>query len=136
MATASSQQPNSNAAITATEKTVLWVEAVVRWAKDDFAEIRLLPDLERGNALTQIQRGDLIQVRIDLRHVDWVPCRYGHITGWLNIRHVRLIQTGAPPTKEVVHIDTASPHIDSKSDGNVKGKKRNIIQRLVSFFTS
>jgi hypothetical protein len=130
MATVSPSQSEITLTSTTPEKTILWIEAIVRWAHPDGANVRLLPDVERGNSLLQIHRGDMIQVRTDLKHNDWVPCRVGHVTGWLNISDVKLIQTGAPPTKEVVRLQTPPPQaIDVETQ-----RKATLIQKLIRFF--
>ena len=134
MTTTTPQQPNIDASVT--EKAVLWIDAVVRWTRDEAADIRLLPDNERGSVLTQVRRGDPVQVRTDLNHVDWVPCRYGHVTGWLNIRQVKLTQTSVSPTKEVVRLETKPRPSGQTPQRRGQNEKVSIIQRIVRFLTS
>jgi hypothetical protein len=138
MVSTASPQSDTNPVGIVTEKTVFWAETIVRWTRNTAADVRVEPTDERGAVLAQIHRGDMIQVRTDIKRGDWVPCRAGHVTGWLNTQEVKLIRTGMSPTKEVIYVQSPSV-TESASNGNgVEAKnqnKSNLIQRLIKFFT-
>ncbi|MDQ7025317.1 MAG: hypothetical protein Q9P44_07130 [Anaerolineae bacterium] len=133
MVTTSSPQSKTNPNGTATEKTTYWVETIVRWTRGATIGIRLEPSAESGKILSHIHRGDLIQVQTDFKRGHWVPCRAGHITGWLNTKDVKLIRTGASPITDAVYV--AIPSATKTSTHSKKRKQRtNLIQRLIKFF--
>lgn len=133
MVTTSSPQSNTNSHGATTEKTVYWVETIVRWTRGVTIGVRPEPSGERGEILSPIHRGDLIQVRTDLKRGHWVPCRAGHIAGWLNTKDVKLIRTGASPIKDVVYIATP-PETQSATRNGISKQRTNLIQRLIKFF--
>jgi hypothetical protein len=138
MVTTSSPQSDTNPIGVVTEKTVFWAETIVRWTRGTAADIRVEPTAERGAVLAQIHRGDMIQVRTDIKRDEWVPCRAGHVTGWLNTQEVKLIRTGMSPTKEVIYVQSP-PIAENTRNGNggeaQNQHKSNLIQRLIKFFT-
>lgn len=128
MVATSSPQPNISRA--RTETTVYWAETIVRWTRGEATDIFVEPK-ETGTILTQIHRGDLLQVRTDMKRGDWVPCRTGHITGWLNTQEVKLIRTGTSPLVEVVRVEPPQPTLEELE---AKKRKTGLIQRLIKFF--
>ena len=138
MVSTASPQSDTDQIGVVTEKTVYWAETIVRWTRGVAADIRVEPTIERGTVLTQIHRGDMIQVRTDIKRGDWVPCRAGHMTGWLNTQEVKLIRTGMSPTKEVIYVEpppVAEPLTNGSSVDTTKFHRISLIQRLIKFFT-
>jgi hypothetical protein len=133
MVTASSPQSNTGNNGAVTEKTVYWTETIVRWTRGESALIRVEPTENGSQALLDVHRGDMIHVRTDIKRGEWVPCRAGHVTGWLNTAEVKLIRTGSTPTEEVVYVQSPPMSQNSVHDDSKK-HRTTLIQRLIKFF--
>ena len=135
MVTASSPQSNTNNNGAVTEKTVYWTETIVRWTRGEAALVQVEPTETDSQALVKVHRGDMIHVRTDIKRGEWVPCRAGHVTGWLNTGEVKLIRTGSMPTEEVIYVQ--SPPITQTAPAvheDTRKQRTTLIQRLIKFF--
>lgn len=130
--------PQSEVSRPPSERTVFWAETIVRWTRTSATDIYSEP-IETAEIVTQIHRGDMLQVRTDIKRGSWVPCRTGHITGWLNTQEVKLIRTGTGPLVDVVRIEPkptqpAQPAPKPKEDPETRKRKTGLVQRLITFF--
>jgi hypothetical protein len=136
-------QANNGAENKKDVKTVEWRAAIVRYTRDSYSCIRLFPDETRGQVLTQIYRGDMIQVCMNFQKDRWRVCRSGHVMGWLDMSDVKLLMREKQPDPineepiRPIQPIAAQSSIETQETlaAHTSAERRSLVQRLIGFFS-
>jgi hypothetical protein len=111
----------------------------------------MFPSEECRESLTQIFKGDFVQVSPRHRSEYWGLCRAGHMMGWVNLNDIKFIVQRQQhyeamrhePEPQVVHAQAAHPVVHAKPAQQFaepepvqeeRPSKRALVSRLIGFF--
>lgn len=139
MATSSFEpETNSyNAPTIPSHNNIDWADAVVKWTRAASIDILLFPSEDCAESLTQVFKGDFVQVSPKHRSEHWCLCRAGHMMGWVDLNDVKFIipnqhHEAAKPEPQVY--ETAQVRQAVAAPPAEPPAKRALVSRLIGFF--
>lgn len=110
-----------NAPTMPSHSNIDWADAVVKWTRDAYIDVLMFPGDDCDESLTQVFKGDFIQVSPRHRTEHWCLCRSGHMMGWVNLNDVKfIIHHKTPPEPPAL--------------AEERNSKKALVSRLIGFF--